>query len=335
MSGIKKRRLGQDGALVHPVGIGGMSFTNFYGETTEQDSHDILSLAMDYGVDHLDTANIYGMGLSEEVIGKFLKKEGSNARDFFIIASKAGINRDNPDRPFDSTKGHLKQELDKSLTRLGVEAIDLYYIHRRDPLTPLEEVVDTLKSFIADGKIKNFGFSEIAPTTIRKLAELHPMAAVQSEYSLSNRGPELGVVRATKELGMAMVAFSPVGRSLLTDRPHTERAVQAMPFLKENPRFIEPNLSDNVSATEPLRGLAKEMGVATSSLAIAWLLHQDSHIITIPGTRSKEHFLELVKGAKLKLTPNDLEQIDKILPQGWAHGDRYSQNQWNGIERYC
>ena len=335
MSSAEFRHLGQNGPLVHPLGIGAMSFSDFYGATTEEDSHAILSAAIDHGVNHLDTANIYGMGRSEDAIGSFLKKQGSRAQDFFTIASKGGITRGNPDRPFNNSREHLSEELDKTLARLGVECIDLYYMHRRDPSMEVDEIVDVLKGFISAGKIKSFGFSEVAPTTIRAIAEIHPIAAVQSEYSLSTRGPELGVVRATREVGAAMVAFSPVGRGLLTDKPHGPEKVAGLDFLKTNPRFIEPNLTANINATAPFRALAQEMGVATSSLAIAWLMHQDTHILPIPGTRSVSHLKELIAGAELKLSESDLAAIDAILPEGWAHGDRYSVGQWNGIERYC
>ena len=158
---------------------------------------------------------------------------------------------------------------------------------------------------------------------------------MQSEYSLSTRSPELGLIQKTAELGTTLVAFSPIGRSLLTDTPHTEDKVQSFPFLKNNPRFLEPNLSRNVEATAGFRGLAGDMGVTTSTLAIAWLLHQGPHILPIPGTRSVDHLKELAKGANLKLTAADLDEISRRLPLGWAHGDRYSQAQWIGPERYC
>ncbi len=335
MADVAFRPLGQGGSMVHPVGIGAMSFSDFYGTATEEGSHAILSAAIDHGVNHLDTANIYGAGRSEEAIGSFLKKQGSRAQDFFTIASKGGIDRASKERPFNNSRTHLNAELDKTLAKLGVECIDLYYIHRRDITVPLDDTVDTLSRMIEAGKIKSFGFSEIAPTTIRQIAAMHPVAAIQSEYSLSNRGPELGVLRACKELGAAMVAFSPVGRGLLTDKPHDEAKVATMNFMKVNPRFIEPNLSANIAATAPFRALAREMGVATSTLAIAWLIHQDSHILPIPGTRSVTHFKELIAGAALHLSADDLAAIDRILPEGWANGDRYSQGQWNGIERYC
>ena len=335
MSGIAFRSLGQDGPGVHPVGVGAMSFSNFYGPASEADSHAVLTAAIDHGVNHLDTANIYGMGQSELAIGSFLKNQGARAQDFFTIASKGGIDRTNPDRPFNNTPEHLTAELDQTLTRLGVESIDLYYIHRRDPQVPLAETVDVLTAMIVAGKIKSFGFSEIAPTTIKAIAGQAPIAAVQSEYSLSTRGPELGVVQTTKSLGAAMVAFSPVGRGLLTDRPHQAEAISTMPFLAENPRFIEPCLGANINATKAFRELAADLGMAASTLAVAWLLHQDDHILPIPGTRSVDHFKQLIAAAEVKLTAEHLGAIDAILPFGWAHGDRYSTGQWNGVERYC
>ena len=329
------RNLGVDGPLVHPIGIGAMSFSDFYGATNEAESHAILSAAIDNGVNHLDTANIYGMGQSETVIGSFLKKQGTRAQDFFTIASKGGIDRTSTDRPFNNDGDYLRAELDATLTRLGVEAIDLYYIHRRDQSVPLEDLIETLAGMITAGKIKAFGFSEIAPTTLRAAAALHPVAALQSEYSLSTRGVELGNMQATQELGAAMVAFSPVGRGLLTDKPHTADLIENMPFLKINPRFNEPNLSANIDATKPFRAFAADMGMAASTLACAWLLHQADHVLPIPGTRSVDHFRELVKAAEVALTPSDLAEIDAILPLGWAFGDRYSASQWNGVERYC
>ncbi|MCE2516495.1 MAG: aldo/keto reductase [Alphaproteobacteria bacterium] len=332
---MSPRSLGRNGPQVHPIGIGAMSFSNFYGPAIEEQSHAVLSAAIDHGVNHLDTANIYGMGQSEEAIGSFLKKQGARAQDFFTIASKGGIDRTSDERPFNNTRDYLKAELDQSLRRLGVEAIDLYYIHRRDPDVPLAETVGTLTEMMTAGKIKSFGFSEIAPTTINEIARLAPVAAVQSEYSLSTRGPELGVVQATKKLGAAMVAFSPVGRGLLTDKPHTADVIKDMPFLAVNPRFIDPCLSANIKATKAFRELAADLGMAASTLAVAWLLHQDDHILPIPGTRSVTHFKELIAAAEVKLTADDMAAINAILPPGWAHGDRYSAGQWNGVERYC
>ena len=177
--------------------------------------------------------------------------------------------------------------MDASLTRLGVEAIDLYYIHRRDPSHEIEAVTETLASFVKAGKVKQIGFSEIAPSSLRRAHAVHPVAAVQSEYSLSTRSPEMGLVQTCDAIGASLVAFSPVGRALLTDRPHQAEAAAEMDFLKVNPRFQEPNLSANLAINAKWRALAADMGVPAASLAIAWLTHQGDHILPIPGTRNR------------------------------------------------
>lgn len=338
---MQTRRLGPDGPLVSAIGVGAMSFTSFYAPTSEaaceEAAHAVLAAALDLGIDHIDTANVYGMGLSERVIGSFLKKQGKTAADRFRIATKASIRRD-PEtgkRGFDNTHAHLKAELDKSLARLGVEAVELFYVHRRDPALPIEEVTETLAGLVRAGKTRRIGFSEIAPASLRLAAAVHPIAAVQSEYSLSTRGPELGLVQACEELGTALVAFSPVGRGLLTDRPPTAESVAQSEFLKVNPRFQEPNLVANVRISDGFRALAAELGTSAASLAIAWLLERSPSVIPIPGTRSPAHLAELAAGARLTLSDADLERIETVLPVGWAHGDRYSSAQWIGPERYC
>lgn len=333
---MKLRKLGKDGAAVHPIGFGAMSFSNFYGVTNEAESHAILDMAIEAGVNHIDTSNVYGMGTSETVIGTYLKAN-REAKDYFKIATKGSIKR-NPDGPgnvFDNSPEHLEEELNNSLKRMGVDCVDLYYLHRRDPNVPIEEVTETLAGFVKAGKAKSIGFSEIAPTTLRKAHTIHPVAAVQSEYSLSTRSPEMGLVQTSEELGVAMVAFSPVGRSLLTDYPLSFDAVQDMGFLVNNPRFMQPNYDANIAAVEPFRKLAADMGLSTAGLAIAWVLAQGEHIIPIPGTRSTKHFAQLLEGAERELTAEELNAIDKILPIGWAHGDRYSVVQWVGPEKYC
>jgi aryl-alcohol dehydrogenase-like predicted oxidoreductase len=332
---MQHRKLGRNGPLIHPVGIGAMSFSNFYGPTTERQSHAILDAAMAEGVSHIDTSNVYGMGTSETVIGSYLAAN-PRAKDHFKIATKGGITR-NPDGPgniFNNSAAHLQSELEGSLKRLGVEAVDLYYIHRRDPAVPIEEVTGTLAALVKAGKVKSIGFSEIAPSSLRRAHAVHPVAAVQSEYSLSTRAPELGLVQTCAELGAALVAFSPVGRSFLTDTPLSHDAAQALPFLTHNPRFMEPNYSANIAAVAPLQALAADIGISTAGLAIAWLLAQGDHVIPIPGTRSVTHLRQLLEGAARALNTSELKAIARILPVGWAHGDRYSAVQWLGPERY-
>ena len=336
---MEKRNLGNIGTKVGALGIGAMSFSDFYGPTNTQESHAILKMALDNGIDHIDTAKVYGMGLSEERIGQFLNTLSKNDRQFFKIATKGGIDRKNFDDKgtvvFDNSKEFLTEELDNSLRRLGVDCVELYYIHRREADRPIEEVTETLVEFIKAGKIKQFGFSEIAPTSLEKAAKIHPVGAVQSEYSLSTRYPELGLVQRTKKLGTSLVAFSPIGRSLLTDKPHNAQTVEKMEFLKANPRFIEPNLSHNIKATEKFREYAADLGCKASGLAIAWLLKVDKHVLPIPGTRSVTHLKEMIEGCELKLTDSNMKEIEDILPVGWAHGDRYSTGQWFGPEKYC
>ncbi len=328
---MKQRKLGQDGPQVSVVGYGAMSFSDFYGPATDEGSKAILDACVELGITHIDTANAYGNGRSETVIGEWLRERGGEAP--FAIATKVGITRD-PEQRHNNDPAHMQEALEASLKRLGVEAIDLYYVHRRDTRFEIEEVTETMAGFVKAGKVKAIGFSEIAPASLRRAHKVHPIAAVQSEYSLSTRAPELGLVQSTAELGASLVAFSPVGRSLLTDRPHSRAAVETMPFLKNNPRFMEPNLSANLAYNAKFCALAADMGVAAATLAVAWLTHQGGHILPIPGTRSVEHLKEVALGGCLDLDAEDLARIQEVLPVGWAHGDRYSLAQWAGPERY-
>ena len=331
------RRLGKDGPEVSPFGIGAMSFTPAYGKTTEAESHAVLDLALDAGVSHIDTANVYGMGQSEEVIRRFLQRYRGRSGLPFHIATKAGINRDRAtgESRFDNSPEHLEAELDGSLKRLGLEQVSLFYVHRRDPRFEIEEVTEALATLVRKGKIASFGFSEIAPSSLRRAASLHPVAAVQSEFSLQTRLPELGLVQACEQLGTTLVAFSPVGRGLLTDDPPTPERVAHSTFLTTNPRFTGENLARNVAASEPLRDIAREISRPTAALAIAWLLARSPVVLPIPGTRSTNHLRELLAGCELVLTDELLDEIATRLPPGWAHGARYSNAQSVGPEEYC
>jgi len=333
---VKLRKLGNNGPEISALGIGAMSFAEFYGPTTEENSFAILSAALEAGVTHIDTSNVYGMGRSERAIGQFLR-DHPGTRERFHIATKASITADeNGNRSFNNSLEHLESELDKSLEKLGVECVDLFYIHRRQADLPIEEVAGNLKRLQDKGKTRGVGFSEIAPSSLRRAAAECHVDAVQSEYSLGVRSPELGLVQTCAELGTALVAFSPVGRSLLTDHPLTLATVQEVGgFVASNPRFQEPNYSANIAATEPLRAYAAELGVSTAALAISWVLAQGEHIIAIPGTRTTGHFAELIEGWQLNLSADQLAHIEQILPVGWAHGDRYNAAQWVGPERYC
>lgn len=332
---MEKRKLGKNGPEIGAIGYGGMSFSDMYGPTNEAESHAILDTCRDQGVTHLDTANVYGMGKSENAIGTYLKAN-PGAREEFVIATKATITRD-PDgnRFYDNSAEHLESELDKSLQRLGLDCVDLFYAHRRDPRFTPEETAANLGRLVEKGKARAIGLSEIAPSTLRRAMNAFPVAAVQSEYSLATRFPDLGLVQTCAELDVAMVAFSPVGRSLLTDNPISRDRIRDLPFLAGNPRFTEPNLSENLRISEGFRKLAAEMGTSAAGLANAWLLSRGPHVIPIPGTRSVEHLHQCIAGAALNLTKADLDRIEAVLPVGWAHGDRYSAEQWIGPERYC
>ncbi|MFV0245981.1 MAG: aldo/keto reductase [Qingshengfaniella sp.] len=332
---MQTRRMGAQGPEVSAVGIGAMSFSDFYGPTTDEASMAILDAAMDLGITHIDTSNIYGMGRSETVIGRWLAAN-PGARDQVYLATKAGISRNaRGERCFDNSAAHLTGELEKSLQKLGTDAVDLFYVHRRDSSVEIEEVAETLAGIVKSGKAKAVGFSEIAPTSLRRAAAVCPIAAVQSEYSLATRFVELGLVEACAETDTALVAFSPVARTLLTDRPMTPERAAELPFCKDNPRFMGRNLTANIAATEPFRAYAAEIGEPTAALAIAWLLTRGDHVLPIPGTRSVNHLKELARGGEMILTPDQVARIEAILRPGWTHGDRYSAEQWIGPERFC
>ncbi|HET9070168.1 MAG TPA: aldo/keto reductase [Amaricoccus sp.] len=333
---MQRRRLGGDGPEVSAIGVGAMSFAGIYGRATEDEAHAVLAAALDLGIDHIDTANVYGGGLSERMVGSFLARQGKARDGLFRIATKAGIRHDPESgrRGFDNSPAHLAAELEGSLKRLGLDAVDLFYVHRRDPEVPIEEVAGALAGLVQAGKARAFGFSEIAPSSLRRAAGVHPVAAVQSEYSLSTRAPELGLVQACAALGTALVAFSPVGRALLTDRPPTPERIAASDFLRSNPRFTEPALAANLALAAGFGRLAADMGTSAAALAIAWLLASGPGVIAIPGTRSPAHLAELAAGAGLRLSAADIDRIEATLPVGWAHGDRYSPGQWVGPERY-
>lgn len=330
---MKSVPLGPNGPEVSQFGIGAMSFAGLYGDATEAESHAVLDMCKDRGVTHIDTSNVYGMGRSEEIIGAWFASNPV-AREGMHIATKAGITR-SAERRFNNDPEHLEAELDASLRRLGTDCVDLFYIHRYDRTHSPEDVAGTLKRLIEKGKTRSVGFSEIAPATLRRAWTECPIAAVQSEYSLSTRAPELGLSQTCAQLGTTLVAFSPVGRSFLTDAPFDRTRVEGINFLATNPRFMEPNYTANIQLTESFRALAADMGLPAAGLAIAWLCAQGTHVLPIPGTKSVAHLEELLAGMERTLTAAERTQIEDVLPVGWAHGDRYNAAQWDGPERYC
>ncbi len=330
---MHKRQLGKGGPEVSAIGVGCWSFAGAYGPTTEAESHDTLAAAVDLGIDFLDTANVYGAGVSEKAIGSFIKHHPHK----FTIATKAGIYRD-PDtrvRSFNNSPEHLRDALEKSLRNLGVDHVALYYIHRREADRPIEDVMETLVRFKDEGKIGGIGFSEIAPSSLRRAHAVHPVTAIQSEYSLWSRSPELGVIQACQQLGVAFVPFSPLGRGMFAETLPDPETFGDGDFRTGNPRFVEPNFSHNVEALQEFRAFCKHRQLSPATVAIAWCLAQGPHLLPIPGTRSRQHLVELAAGAQLDLSPADLAEIARCLPPGFAHGDRYTVAQWPGAERYC
>ena len=317
--------------MVGAVGLGCMSFGGIYGSTTREDSHATLRKALDLGVNHLDVANIYGAGVCEEVMGDFFRANGN--RDQFVIATKGGIET-GPNRDFINTKAYLTECLDASLKRLGTDHVELYYIHRRDHGVPIEDVMETLVGFIEAGKIGAIGFSEIAPTTLFQASEIHPIAAVQSEYSLWTRLPELGMLRTCKSLGTSFVSFSPLGRGMLTDVDLDPSSFAEDDFRKSNPRFKDPHFSSNAARVRQLNAIARREGVATATLALAWTFQRAQGSIAIPGTRSAGHLAENAAAADFVMSSDLLDEIEDALPLGWAEGQRYNEAQSRGVEGY-
>ncbi len=322
------RRIGT--RMVHPIGFGGMSLGGVFGRTDRAEGFACLDAAREAGITHFDTANIYGMGRSETVIGEWL----ADRRAEVHLATKVGI-VPAPERRFDNTEAHIRAELEGSLRRLGRERVELYYIHRRDPSLPVEEVALTMGRLIAEGRIGGWGLSEVAPATLRRAHAVTPVAAVQSEYSLWSRQPDLGLIRACAELGVAFVAFSPLARGMLVDRPVDPAGMREGDFRKHNPRFVEPNLSANRRAIGGFAAFARARGWTVAAAALAWVLDRGEHVVPIPGTRSAAHLHEWLAAATIRLTDEDRAEIDRLLPPGWAHGDRYNDAQIFGVERYC
>jgi aryl-alcohol dehydrogenase-like predicted oxidoreductase len=329
---MKQRQLGAGGPMVGEIGLGAMSFAGAFGPTDEATSHRTLEKALDLGVTHIDTALIYGPFISEQIIASYLTKNPA-ARKRFHIATKGGI-RPSP-RGIVNEAGFLRECLEGSLQRLGVDHIDLYYIHRRDQSVPIEDVMDTLMTFKREGKIGGIGFSEISPASLARAVAVHPVMAVQSEYSLWTRLPQLGMAQACQRLGVSLVAYSPLARGVFGDVVLDPQRFSETDFRKPMPRFQPENYARNLAHIEAFKRFARERSIKPAALALAWLLHQGNHIVPIPGTRTPEHLAEFSAATNVDLSTEDLAVIENILPAGFAHGHRYSEQQQNGVEQYC
>lgn len=328
---MKKIKLGSTGPDVSKISLGCMSFAGFYGATDKDESFACLDAARDHGIDFLDTSNIYGNGLSETVIGEYQQQSGYR----FKIATKGGIVIGGQRGQNDNSEPFLRAALEGSLKRLQVDRVELYYMHRRDQSIPIEKVVETLVGFQQEGLIGQFGFSEIAPSSLRRAAAVAPVGAVQNEYSLWTRYPELGLIQACRELGTTFVPFSPLARGMFSENRLDPSSFGEKDFRRTQPRFNEPNFSRNADLVAAFRDWANRRGWTASAAALAWIFDQDDNSIPIPGTRSAAHLAEWAGACEIAFTDQDRADIARLLPPGFAHGDRYSDAQLAGIERYC
>ena len=328
-----RRRVWRHGT-VSAVGFGAMSFAGFYGPTSEGESLRTLAGALDLGVDFWDTANVYGDGLCEQVIGKFFVQDKSRRRRVTLATKFAIRRRDDGSRFFDNSPAHIREALDSSRKRLGVDHIDLYYVHRVDKSVPIEDTVGELARLVKSGEIGAIGLSEVAPDTLRRAHEVHPIAAVQSEYSLWTRNPELGLLQACAELGALVVAFSPLGRGYLSGLLQSVESFGDKDFRRTNPRFQDLNWRRNRERLHAFLALAGSWGMKPATLAIAWTLAKAPHVTPIPGSRTVDHLAECAVADKIDLTDAQVAEIERILPLGYAAGERYSEQQWVGIQKY-
>ena len=327
---MKQRKLGANGPRVGAIGLGCMSFAGVFGETDEATSHACLDRAYEMGITFLDTANVYGMGRSEQVLGAWLKKA---PRDV-VLATKVGIQRD-PAAPVNNRPEHIRTEIEGSLARLGVDHVALYYLHRRDPDVPLAEAVGVMGDLITEGKIGGYGLSEVAPSTIRAAHAILPPLAVQSEYSLWSRLPELGVIQTCAELEITFVPFSPLARGVFGESyPDTGQMAEG-DLRRDIPRFSAENYPKNKALIDRFKALAHSKPVPVSALAMAWVLQRGAGFVPIPGTRTAAHLMEWARADEISLSDADMAEIEAVLPVGFAHGDRYSYHHMRTIERYC
>ena len=325
---MKQRSIGRSGLAVGALGLGCMGMSEFYGPTDEAQSLETLAHALDRGVTLFDTADAYGFGHNEELLGRFVK----GRRERVTIATKFGLVRKpgSYERRVDNTPAYIRAACEASLQRLGVEAIDLYYAHRLNLETPLEDSIGTLGDLVKAGKIRAIGLSEVSPDTLRRAAAIHPIAAVQSEYSLWTRDPELGVLQACREVGAAFCAYSPLGRGFLTGQVASD-TLAANDFRRQNPRFADENAQQNQRIVDTVKALAAEKACTPAQLALAWLLAQGEDVIPIPGTKRIRYLDDNLGALDVALSADDLARIGSALPPGVAAGGRYTEEGMKGL----
>ncbi|HEY9742996.1 MAG TPA: aldo/keto reductase [Coleofasciculaceae cyanobacterium] len=318
---MKTRKLGSQGLTVSELGLGCMGMSEFYGTGDEAESIATIHRALELGVTLLDTADMYGPFTNEQLVGKAI----ASHRNQVVLATKFGVQR-SEDKGFRGINGspeYVHQACDASLQRLGIDYIDLYYLHRVDPKVPIEETVGAMAELVQQGKVRYIGLSEAAPATIRRAASVHPITALQTEYSLWSRDPEDEILPTVRELGIGFVPYSPLGRGFLSGSITSLNDLAADDFRRNSPRFQGENFNKNLQLVERVKEIAAEKGVTPGQLAIAWLLAQGDDIVPIPGTKRRAYLEENVAAVDITLTQEELDRIDQVAPKNVAVGDRY------------
>ncbi|MFG1201941.1 aldo/keto reductase [Xanthobacter aminoxidans] len=317
------RSLGRSGLSVSAIGLGCMGMSEFYGPSDDEQSLATLAAALDLGINFFDTADMYGVGHNERLLGRFLK----GRRDQVILATKFGnVRGPNGERlGVSGTPDYVRSACDASLERLGIDTIDLYYQHRVDPKTPIEETVGAMKGLVEAGKVRFLGLSECSVATLRKAHAVHPISAVQIEYSLWSRDPEEEMLAACRELGVAFVAYSPLGRSFLTGAVTSPDTLAADDFRRANPRFSGDALKANLTLVEALKDFATAKSATSAQIALAWILNKQDNVIPIPGTRRQKYLEENVAATRIRLSPEEVATLDALFAPEAVAGTRYPE----------
>lgn len=328
---MKTRKLGNQGLVVSALGLGCMGMSEFYAGRDEEESIATLHRALELGVTFLDTADMYGPFTNEKLVGEAIKDH----RDRVMLATKFGNVR-TEEGGWKGVNGHpdyVRQACDASLKRLGVDVIDLYYQHRVDTTVPIEDTVGAMAELVQQGKVRYLGLSEAAPATIRRAHAVHPISALQTEYSLWSRDPEDDILPTIRELGIGFVPYSPLGRGFLSGQFTSPDALPADDYRRQSPRFQGENFYKNLELVDKVKAIATAKGVTPSQLALAWLLAQGDDIVPIPGTKRRKYLEENVGATEITLTPDELSQIEAVAPKGVAAGDRYHAQGMTTVSR--